>query len=260
MNAASSDSNAAQSSYITSAAVEIGNHILQVASYGNYALNGVVTATDPPGKHGDVLDLAGFPVYVQTHLAAPMGSPKVATNDVVEHDSKAMAYYMYDIVVGHEENITISSYQDHVSVKVTGGTRDHFGTAKGLLGTFDGNLWLRNGRSPSQMEPGKDATQVLAYNWQVKAVDPLLFRTQREPQFPNRCRMEAYNKNFPPTKAPATNMRRRLLSTTDHHHPHNATAKLDLEQAAKRACAHLPKELYDNCLFDAKADGVGVAF
>ena len=143
-------------SYIESAALSLGDDILEVSSWGEYSLNQVEAATLTGATIG------GYPVYWRQ-------------KDVKTH--------IFDIVVGQAENVTIVTFKDMVSVRFTG-SEARFGDSVGIMGSFDGILLARDGTSV--MLPNNDFGQ----EWQVRGDEPKLFRTVRAPQAPlEKCRL-----------------------------------------------------------------------
>ena len=146
-------------SYISSAALSIGDTVLEVSSWGEYALDGVSHAALEGG-------IAGFPIY---------------------HNSPNEKQHIFDVVLGPHENITLSTFKDLVSVSFHGGTRDHFGDSEGIMGSFDGTLLARDGITVLSKEEEADR---IGQEWQVREDEPMLFRTARAPQAPTeQCRL-----------------------------------------------------------------------
>ena len=142
-------------SYIESAALKIGDDILEVSSFGSYMLNGVSGATMPAL-------LAGYPVtYTQVNEK--------------KHE------FVVDL---GEATVEIGSFKDLVSVKL-GGDPAKVGlhTSIGMLGEYKtGALLGRNGTLIS--DPNE-----FGQEWQVRDTESKLFQTNRSPQFPEKCVM-----------------------------------------------------------------------
>ena len=79
--------------FISSAALRIGEDILEVGSFGMYMLNGISNLAL------EGMAIAGFPVY---------------------HTQPNSILHVFDVVLGKNENITLSAFKDLVAVKVTG--------------------------------------------------------------------------------------------------------------------------------------------
>ena len=180
-------------SYIETAALMLGSEVLEVSSFGEYAVNGVQNAN----LHAATV--AGFPIY---------------------HTQPSKHHHVFDIVVGQGENITLSSFKDMVSVKITGPTKKHLESAVGLLGSYAGTLVDRDGNYLSEPED-------LGKAWQVRPSEPLLFSTVRDPQFPAACRL------------PSKTIDRRVL----------VEAGVTVDEASV-ACSHLAGSLKKSCVDD----------
>lgn len=143
-------------SYIEVAAVQIGDEVLEVGSYGEFSLNGVEGADLPTM-------LAGYPVY---------------------HTQVNKKRHKFDIVLGRSENITISTFRDVVAVFINGGHQSakYFGNSVGIMGSYNGTLLARDG--VTVMENINEFGQ----EWQVTDEEPKLFSfAARHPQYPHKC-------------------------------------------------------------------------
>lgn len=133
--------------------MKIGNDILEVSSFGDFAFNGV----DSP----DLDTLSGY---------------------AVQHTQVNKKKHTFNVIVGKHENITISTFKDFVSVSITSGAEStkFFRNSNGLMGSYNsGSLLARDGTTV--MEDMNDFGQ----EWQVQ--EWLLFRSTRSPQFPQKC-------------------------------------------------------------------------
>jgi hypothetical protein len=132
-------------SYIESAAVKIGNDILEVSSWGEYSLNGV-SHCDLPQTMGD----SQFPLT---------------------YKKKSEKSHSYHIAVSDTEEIVLTSFKDMVAVSVQNASRANFGTSVGMMGAFNDGKFI-----------GRDGTTVFAdplafgQEWQVLASEPQLFQ------------------------------------------------------------------------------------
>jgi len=133
-------------SYIESAAVKIGDDILEVSSWGEYSLNGV-SHCDLPQTMGD----SQFPVT---------------------YKKKSDKSHSYHITVSDKEEIVVTSFKDMVAVSVQNATRANFGTSVGLMGSYNDGSFI-----------GRDGTTVFedpnafGQEWQVLASESQLFQT-----------------------------------------------------------------------------------
>lgn len=149
-------------SFIEAAAIKIGDDVLEVASYGEYAVNGVETALGPDDLES--LTMGGYPLHC-THI------------DDAKHILK------FDIILGENKNITLKTMKDWVGVQVFNGDRDSFGKVSGLMGSYDGAMLSRDGTDMHDDIVG------LGQDWQVQPEEEMLFRTTRAPQAPQSCRL-----------------------------------------------------------------------
>ena len=147
-------------SYIESAAIQIGNDILEVSSFGHYSLNGISKAAMP----------------------ALLGD-----NFIVEHQQKMKKnQHIFTIDLEEGRNIVIKVYKDlvYVDLNIRQGHKLEFQDGVGMLGSyFNGTRYGRDGVSIIQddIEYGQE--------WQVRDTDAQLFMTQRAPQWPTKCKM-----------------------------------------------------------------------
>lgn len=146
-------------SYIESAAIKIGEDVLEVGSFGDFALNGV----DTPNLREENQALAGYSVH---------------------HTQAESLKHSFDIVLSKHENITISTYKDIVKVSVEGGwaSARFFHKSVGMMGSYKGTLFGRDG--VTNMENDINA---FGQEWQVTDKEPMLFQKARAPQFPRKC-------------------------------------------------------------------------
>ena len=128
-----------------------------VDSFGEHALNGVEGAD----LEDTDMDLAGFPIY---------------------HSQPEAKKHIYDIVLNERSNITLTTFKDIVAVKLSGD--DLFSeNATGLMGTIDGDMLARDGKTFIS-DPNE-----FGQEWQVRDNEAMLFRTLREPQYPDKCKL-----------------------------------------------------------------------
>jgi len=193
--------------YIESAALRIGHDdsdVLEVTSWGGYSLGGIGKAT----VDGKIPSITGYPI----HYSRP--------NDKV---------HVFDVVIGPNETITLSTFKDLVSVKINGGTPDHFKDSVGVMGSFEGELLARDGVT---VIADRNA---FGQEWQIREGEAMLFQTVREPQAPKeQCRL--------PTAATEMARHRRLGESI-------------ARTAAEKACAHLSGKSKEACVFDVMAVG-----
>lgn len=146
-------------SFVETAAIRIGEDILEVSSWGDWSLNGVSfsNALSAP------LSIAGYPVY---------------------HRQLNKKKNVFDIVVD-SGNITVDNFKDFVNIKI----RTPLPGSKGLLGDFyTGDSLARDGETVIE-DPN-----AFGQEWQVLDSEPNLFQTNRAPQFPNKCILPSESK------------------------------------------------------------------
>ena len=152
------------SSYMESAAVRVGEHILEVLPDKVY-LNGV--GYDPSDSEQPLRFTNGDYHY---HYK-------------IIKESKDTRVFRLDL--GGWSVIEFSFYKHFLTVS-TSGTIQDFGNAVGLLGNYhDGSMWSRSG------EPFSHSFENYALEWQVDPrEDGQLFRQARAPQLPlEQCRI-----------------------------------------------------------------------
>jgi hypothetical protein len=142
-------------SYIESAAIKIGEDILQVNSWGEYTFNGVESAS--------LTTISSFQV---------------------SHRQVSDKKHIFEITVSPTQTIQMETFKDIVAVKLEGIAPEGFLDATGLLGDYKTGKML-----------ARDGTTVLAdpdafgQEWQVREEEPKLFQTKRAPQYPAACVM-----------------------------------------------------------------------
>lgn len=199
-------------SYVESAAIRIGEDVLEVGSFGEYAVNGVDEYLPPfmtqPGKLREnvyLTSLGGYPVY----------HTRVKNKDT------------FDVVVGQNENVTLTNLKQFVSVKFHNFKSHRLEDATGLMGSWEGKLLARDGVTDMSSDPN-----AYGQEWQVRADEPKLFVTDREPQSPKQCRM------------PELAISGRRLGEGNIS-----------EESAEAACAHVNGKDFDNCVSDVIFSG-----
>jgi hypothetical protein len=144
-----------------SAAVRIGDDVLQVSSWGEFAMNGVVSA-----------DLT----------QARLGPFTVAYTVMNKKKS------VFLIQNGDDDHIEVSNFKEWVNVKVFA-TEENYGTSSGLMGEFGtGRMMARNGSMVFTMAESNE----FGNEWQVTPHEPKLFLVEdRDPQSKdgNKCIM-----------------------------------------------------------------------
>jgi hypothetical protein len=143
-------------SYISSAALRIGQDLLEVESQGVYWWNGELSAALPA-------EFSGF---------------------AFSHTQPTDKQHVFEVHFGGRERIKLKTYKDFVSVLVEQGQNKHFGDSAGLMGDFrTGHMIARDGKTVI------DDANVFGQEWQVLETESSLFTNVRLPQHPNVCTM-----------------------------------------------------------------------
>ena len=143
-------------SFIEAAAIKIGDDILEVSGWGDYMLNGVVTADLPA-------TLGGFAI----------------TYEMINKKK-----HEFDIAYDDGSHIRIRTVKDLVSVEMI--DAKNLQDSTGLMGQFaTGKLLARDGVTNLGHSP-----DAFGMEWQVKQDEPKLFdEVDRFPQAPAICEM-----------------------------------------------------------------------
>lgn len=147
-----------QYSYIESAAIKIGDDILEVSSWGEYSLNGV---------EGGAMPAHLGPFSVSMHA-----NPRAKKDSIFEID------------LGKDQKIVFKTFKDFVSVSMKQMSEWDFKTSRGLMGDFEtGAMLARDGKTVIS-----DANQ-FGQEWQVRPEEGGLFQATISPQYPQKCIM-----------------------------------------------------------------------
>ena len=151
-------------SFVSRAALKIGNDILEVASNGAHFIN---------GKLGVPATLGGFPV-TKSIKETCRGS---------EDRRKCWFSLLFDVVLDNNDHILIKVASEMVHVDVVGNAKSFEGSV-GVMGTFPA---LHHGKIARDgvtfiMDPVNFTEE-----WQVRDDEPMLFQEARFPQYPQSC-------------------------------------------------------------------------
>lgn len=150
-------------SYIESAAIKIGDDVLEVGSYGEFFYNGIESAEFPVSMGG---------LFTVTH----------------EQVNKKKHYF--EIALDKNTKIRIGSFKDLVSVALPYGSfNQYFEGSVGMLGSSNSSkgaqMLARDGETVLESDP-----VAFGLEWQVRDTEPSLFQNdQRFPQYPETCVM-----------------------------------------------------------------------
>ena len=152
-------------SFVSNAALRIGNEVFEVASDGSHLLNGVLNAQLPARVGG----------YVLTKFVGEMckGTTHNLCSDVTS----------FNVALPGNDAIRfkVASNMVHVDVK---GSIEGFTGSSGLMGTLPA---LHHGKIARDGVTFLRETDVFAEEWQVREDEPKLFQHSRYPQFPQTC-------------------------------------------------------------------------
>lgn len=153
-------------SYIETAALRVGEHVLNFHK-NHFYLNGVqLTPSDLPMTFG-----GDFKYTI--------------TSPAVEADKNGRFYQYYMVDLHDKSTILFRFYKQYLTINMSGNRAD-FGDSVGLLGQFETGAMLdRDGNEV-------DSFDHLGFEWQVNPTDPKLFVEDRDraPQLPfEMCRL-----------------------------------------------------------------------
>ena len=132
----------------------------------------------------------------------------------------------YKIFLPNDQVLMIRSTKDMLRVELDNTNMDDFGNSLGLMGTYGtGELMARN-KTTLFAEVDTDA---FGQEWQVTPSDPQLFHSVEGPQYPEQCRMPSVDQAS-----------RRLASSIS-------------KKDAEKACSHVDRSEFKNCVFDVMA-------
>lgn len=199
-------------SYVETAALRVGGYVMEMQK-DKFFLNG--------WEHSD----ADLPMEFGGKFKYRINAPEI---DTVTKFSGAK---IYRVDLHNDSHVLFKVFKNLITVSVSGHEND-FGDSQGLMGNFyNGEMYNRDGSLAAE---GFDT---YGLEWQVKAQDPKLFRTLREPQLPHeQCRF--------PSQSAQSARGRRLRS-----------ASRRLRAQAEEACAHKDEQDIDLCIMDVLAVG-----
>ena len=197
-------------SFVSNAALRIGNDVLEVSSNGAHYINGKLGVPD---------NLGGFPVTKSVKESC-RGS---------NENRKCWLSLQFDIELDHHDHIFINVASEMVHINVVGSPMNFEGSV-GVMGTYPA---LHNGKI------GRDGITFISdpdqfsEEWQVRDNEPILFKQNRHPQFPERC-------------TPAINYSGAIRKLRD-----------DEQElfAVQEACSDVTGPDWEFCIFDVTATG-----
>jgi len=145
-------------SFISRAAIRIGEDILEIGSWGDYSFNGVHHADMPLTMSGNV---------------SVAFTPKNEKENV------------FDIYVGNtKEHIKVKTFKDFVNVRIENGSHASFEGSRGLMGAYgSGAMLARDGKTI--LEDPKDFGQERQVGRGEN--ESSLFQVPGSPVYPEQC-------------------------------------------------------------------------
>jgi hypothetical protein len=144
-------------SYIETAAIKIGEDVLQISSFGQYMLNGI-SNVDLPTRISD------YPVT---------------------YTNPNKNLHLFVVELGQGKHFTVKVFKDMVMFNFDlPGSEEEFGSTVGMLGHWTNGARLARDGVTILEDPNE-----FGQEWQVMNDDPKLFWTDRAPQYPAKCVM-----------------------------------------------------------------------
>lgn len=152
--------NVGDMSYISSAAIQLNDDVMEIGAWGSILINGVYE--DDNQNYALQNTFGGLPF------------------SIVRADKKNHEFHLQ---FGHNQYIKLKSYKKYVGVFVRlEDSLDLLQDSRGLMGTVSGTMIGRDGSTVFS-----DANE-FGQEWQCLPTEPQLFEYQREPQLPHsRC-------------------------------------------------------------------------
>lgn len=203
-------------SYIESAAIKIGDDVLEVGSYGEIIYNGVGLAD------GQVFEEAKMAGIYKIDYEEKNKKERLVTVSLSAEDSTT------------DSTLTIRSWKQMVNVKFNNAVEHDFKDSVGMMGDFyEGALKGRDGVTLFMDE------NEFGQEWQVTAAEPMLFNSRPELegkkcQLPTKLEVAAIEQK---------RLRRRLSETGVN------------QAAAELACAKFEGDQKEMCIYDVIATG-----
>ena len=203
-------------SYIGSAAIKIGEDVLEVGSYGEIIFNGVGLAD------GEVFEEAKMAGIYKIDFEEKNKKERLVTVSLSTEDNP------------NDSTLTIRSWKQMVNVKFNNAKEEDFKDSVGMMGDFyEGVLLGRDGSTvfTDENEFGQE--------WQVTAAEPMLFNSRpelegKQCQLPTMLEVAAIEQK---------RLRRRLSETGVN------------QEAAELACAKFEGDQKEMCIYDVIATG-----
>jgi hypothetical protein len=148
-------------SFISAAAIKIGDSVLEVGGWGEYVFNGVEGADLTEGVIADGVEVTHEMVSKKTHIFT------INVGAVADHG---------------DAKIKVQTFKEWVSIHIDYPMKEDYADSKGMLGTFpEGKLVGRDGVTIFE---DHDA---FGQEWQLLPEEQGLFQGLRSPQYPSMC-------------------------------------------------------------------------
>jgi len=187
-------------SYISSAAIRIGDDVLEiVGGRGDtkFWINGV------PGENSEISNASDGTELTSTLSGYPLIFKKLSRKK-----------REFVVKLGKGDKIVFTTWNAFVGVHIRNANADHFQKSVGLMGSFPEGLKLARDNTSVV-----DDSNIFGQEWQVLASEPKLFRNIEGPQHPIGCEIPAHSE-----------MRRRLEeSTVTIHEAKKACANVNAD-------------------------------
>jgi len=187
-------------SYISSAAIRIGDDVLEiVGGRGDtkFWINGV------PGENSEISNASAGTELTSTLSGYPLIFKKLSRKK-----------REFVVKLGKGDKIVFTTWNTFVGVHIRNANADHFQKSVGLMGSFPEGLKLARDNTSVV-----DDSNIFGQEWQVLASEPKLFRNIEGPQHPIGCEIPAHSE-----------MRRRLEeSTVTIHEAKKACANVNAD-------------------------------
>ena len=155
---------------------------------------------------------------------------QVGGNSVSFESQSSGISWQYTIDLPEGQKVVLKTVKEYMRVDVQEPKQGYFGTAKGLMGTFQDDRMLSRDGSIYFADPNQYGEE-----WQVRDTDRTLFGKPDGPQYPEQCEM--------PSNWWERSITRRL-----------AEGSISLNDAEK-ACAHVRKVERNDCVNDVVGTG-----
>ena len=227
-------------SYISAAAIRIGDNILEVQEDGTIIINGKVYRSSSVRDESNTA--SNFPIkFGKYHLEKNLlGKKKMITQVIIQSRDTVI-----DSVESESKDPELEDRQMKITIHANSRTHmlfvkvdGYFQDSLGLLGRLDADDHLYGRDGVTDMSHDINA---YGEEWQVRDTEPMLFKDHRAPQYPDSC---IYYSSDGGQVVRTHNLRRRLLADAGF------VDGLVTKQGAIDACADYVGINKENCISD----------